>query len=83
MHNKTTLIPTSNAQIRAELEDNIERLKAPMDLRDIADLAFDLVQENYKLKTELLQWADLQDQTLKELISSQRLGKEMLEQLTR
>ena len=82
MHNKTTLIPTSKAQIRAELEDNIARLKAPMDLRDIADLAFDLVNENYRLKTELLQWSDLQDQTLKELISSQRLGKQMLEQLT-
>tara|TARA_Y100000114_G_C11752502_1_gene325118 strand:- start:1679 stop:1930 length:252 start_codon:yes stop_codon:yes gene_type:complete len=82
MHNETTLIPTSNAQIRKELEDNIARLKAPMDLKDIADLAFDLVNENYKIKKELLQWADLQDQTLKELISSQRLIKEALEQLT-
>ena len=82
MHNETTLIPTSNAQIRQELEDNIARLKAPMDLKDIADLAFDLVNENYNIKKELLQWADLQDQTLKELISSQRLIKEALEQLT-
>lgn len=82
MHNETTVIPTSNAQIRQELEDNIARLKAPMDLRDIADLAFDLVNENYKLKRELLQWQDLQDQTLKQLLSSQRMSKEMLEQLT-
>ena len=82
MHNETTLIPTSNAQIRQELEDNIARLKAPMDLRDIADLAFDLVNENYKLKRELLQCQDLQDQTLKQLLSSQRMSKEMLEQLT-
>ena len=83
MHNDTTVIPTSSAQIRTELEENLARLKAPMDLKDIANLAFDLVNENYKIKTKLLEYVDLQDQTLGELIRSQRLSKQMLETLTR